>query len=340
MQRIAQVPQSERDALFREATRLLGWRNVRIVEKDFWVCWTLDRLFRISGVREHLVFKGGTSLSKVHQLIERFSEDIDLCVDPARLGLAEALERDQSRTHLSKQWKILAEACYDYAASAILPALQAAAKEVPALQAEDAHGWRIEPDRQGFPLLLFRYPTSEKSRDFGYIAPEVKIEIGSLTDQLPVGEHTVAPYVAQALPELKILQSSALTVLEVDRTFWEKATILHNEYFRPATSVSTERISRHYYDLAMLANSPAGQRALTKTEWRERVIDHKQRFFKTGWSSFETARRGTFHLLPSEARRKVLHSDYERMDEMFFLKRPSFDAILEILGKLEQTLNA
>jgi hypothetical protein len=340
VQRIAQVPQSERDALFREATRLLGWRNVRIVEKDFWVCWTLDHLFRISGVREHLVFKGGTSLSKVHQLIERFSEDIDLCVDPAKLGFGETLEREQSRTQLGKQWKILAEACFNYANSAILPALQAAAKEVPALGSDDTHGWRIEPDRQGFPLLLFRYPASETSRDFGYIGPEVKIEIGSLTDQLPVGEHTVAPYVGQALPELKAARSGALTVLEVERTFWEKATILHNEYFRPPTSGTAERISRHFYDLAMLANSPAGQRALAKTEWLERVIEHKQRFFKTGWSSFETARRGTFRLLPSDARRKVLHADYERMDEMFFAERPSFDAILETLGKLEQALNA
>jgi hypothetical protein len=340
VQRIAQASQSERAALFREATRVLGWRNVRIVEKDYWVCWTLDCLFKIPGMREHLVFKGGTSLSKVHHLIERFSEDIDLCLDPAELNFDSILGSDLSRTQLDKQWKLLAEACYGFASSTILPALRKAAQAIPTLNSEKEHGWRIEPDRQGFPLLLFRYPAGEQARDFGYIGPEVKIELGSLTDQVPLGDHSIMPYVAQALPELKAARSGPLTVLEVERTFWEKATILHNEYFRPESSGTAERISRHFYDLAMLANSSAGQRALGKPEWLERVVEHKQRFFKTGWSSFETARRGTFHLLPSDARCKALRSDYDRMDEMFFTAHPSFEAILEILSKLEQALNA
>ena len=340
MDRIAQASNTERDAIFREATRLLGWRNVRIVEKDFWVCWTLDRLFKITEARDHLVFKGGTSLSKVHKLIERFSEDVDLSVEPLKLGFDEVFKMTLSRTQLEKQSEKLARACYDFAEAEILKALRAASKTLPSLERDSTHGWRIEADRQGFPILLFRYPASETGRDFGYIGPEVKIEMGSLTDQLPLGRHTVTPYVAQALPELKTPSSCAVTVLEVERTFWEKATILHNEYFRPATRGTAERMSRHFYDLAMLANSPAGQRALLETEWLERVIEHKLRFFRSSWSSYETARRGTFHLVPNEERRKALKSDFDRMEEMFFRERPKFEDILETLERLERTLNA
>jgi hypothetical protein len=189
-------------------------------------------------------------------------------------------------------------------------------------------------------LLLFRHPTEERGHESRYIAPEVKIEIGSLTDQRPVGEHVVAPYLAEALAELAGTKSTSIVVLEVERTFWEKATILHNEFFRPADRPTAERMSRHFYDLAMLAGSEAGQRAMRQTEWLDRVVRHKQRFFKTGWSSFETARRGSFRLLPPENRHAALRSDYERMEEMFFNRQPAFDMIISVLGNLEQRLNS
>jgi hypothetical protein len=60
--------------------------KAQIVEKDFWVCWTLKELFRLPAIGEHLIFKGGTSLSKVFKVIERFSEDIDVSIDRSFLG--------------------------------------------------------------------------------------------------------------------------------------------------------------------------------------------------------------------------------------------------------------
>ncbi|MDI1338001.1 MAG: nucleotidyl transferase AbiEii/AbiGii toxin family protein [Lacunisphaera sp.] len=157
MDRIAQAPQAERDALFREATVQLKWRNVRIVEKDYWVCWTLDQLFRIPGVSDHLVFKGGTSLSKVHGIIERFSEDIDVSLDPTKLGFAEILARDLSPSQLDKQWGRLGQACSEFAEREILPALQAASARIRELADAPGHGWRFQRDRKGFPELLFDY---------------------------------------------------------------------------------------------------------------------------------------------------------------------------------------
>lgn len=56
------------------------------VEKDFWVCWTLEKLFSTNPFADHLTFKGGTSLSKGWKLIDRFSEDIDIVIDRRILG--------------------------------------------------------------------------------------------------------------------------------------------------------------------------------------------------------------------------------------------------------------
>lgn len=342
MDRIAQVPQAERDALFREATVQLKWRNVRIVEKDYWVCWTLDQLFRIPGVSDHLVFKGGTSLSKVHGIIERFSEDIDVSLDPAKLGFAEILARDLSPSQLDKQWGRLSQACSEFAEREILPALQAASARIRELADAPGHGWRFQRDRKGFPELLFDYPKSDRTPPAGYITKDVKIELGSLTDQMPAGTHTVSPYLARGLPELATKASCALKVLEVERTFWEKATLLHNEYHRPVKEGSelAERLSRHYYDLALLSATPAGRNALQKLDWLDRVREHKKRFFRNSWSaSYDTARPGQFKLLPPAHRLEDFRRDYRKMDEMFFTTQPDFDGLLSTLAQLEKALN-
>lgn len=80
MKNIARLPEEERLILFRNTTANCGLSE-GIVEKDFWVCWTLDYLFHQSPWANHLAFKGGTSLSKSFDLIHRFSEDIDLILD-------------------------------------------------------------------------------------------------------------------------------------------------------------------------------------------------------------------------------------------------------------------
>lgn len=85
MDKIAIGSATDRRDLFLESASRLGM-NPAIVEKDFWVCWILRRLFAEPTLKDHIVFKGGTSLSKVYGLIDRFSEDIDLILDWRLLG--------------------------------------------------------------------------------------------------------------------------------------------------------------------------------------------------------------------------------------------------------------
>ncbi len=105
-------------------------------------------------------------------------------------------------------------------------------------------------------MLWFDYESTLPSVA-GYIVPAVKLEFGSLTDQRPVGRHTIKPMLADTLPDMEE-ERDEVVAMEVERTFWEKATILHAEYHRPAAQPVGERFSRHYSDLAALWKQPAG----------------------------------------------------------------------------------
>ncbi len=116
MSRFAERPKQERGLFILEAAARLGVMPV-IVEKDYWVCWLLGRIFADPKWEPHLIFKGGTSLSKVFNAISRFSEDIDLSVSPAMLGHPEIeLDEAPSKTMRQKRFKHLQTACADMVA--------------------------------------------------------------------------------------------------------------------------------------------------------------------------------------------------------------------------------
>ena len=165
-----------------------------VLEKDFWVCWLLGILFE-SEFAGSLVFKGGTSLSKVFGVIERFSEDIDLSLSPAFLNLPEA---GTSRNQANK-WMTRAEAaCGTAVQKKIGPVMQAAVEGVLGKNERAWFEFLTEPNTNS-PVLLFHYPSSQPA-GFDYLRRSVKLEFGSLTDQQPTGRHPIRPWVAEVLP--------------------------------------------------------------------------------------------------------------------------------------------
>ena len=130
-----------------------------------------------------------------------------------------------------------------------------------------------------------------------------------------------------------------VVTLEVERAFWEKATILHAEYHRDPASPMPGRYSRHYADVAAMANRTETERALEDDVLRTRVVAWKARFFARSWARYDLAAPGTFRLVPPPERRVDLARDYQEMRDMFLDEPPSFDAILETLRKLEARIN-
>ncbi|WP_026616814.1 nucleotidyl transferase AbiEii/AbiGii toxin family protein [Ensifer aridi] len=344
MDKVALLPAADRAALFGETGAGRGVANT-IIEKDFWVCWTLKRLFGLHGKdAATLVFKGGTSLSKAFGAIRRFSEDIDLSFDRADLGYTG--NRDPEKEGISKkQANKLIEALVSdveqHIAEKLLPALRSAVVEQ--LGEPTKGGWSLEIDAADAQTVNFHYPTALAAAEYesmGYITPRVKLELGARGDPWPTEKRVIRPYAADDYPGFFEDPDTTVVVLSARRTFWEKATALHAEAHRPANSPTPQYFSRHYYDLAMLLATDEGKAAAADFELLAQVAKHKATFFRSGWASYDTARPGTLRLLPDENRIKDLRADYRAMAPMMFDDRPPpFDEILATIAALEETTN-
>ncbi|MDP1832608.1 MAG: nucleotidyl transferase AbiEii/AbiGii toxin family protein [Geothrix sp.] len=333
-------PMAERRLIIEQVAARRGILPV-IVEKDFWVCWILGRIYATPAMAPSVVFKGGTSLSKVFGVIERFSEDADLAVTPASLGFSEAdLDDAPSASQREKRVKSLANACEERVARRFQPALEASISEILGTPSSQPSWLKYELDPMaGSPNLWFRYP-SVLPQASGYIAKQVKLELGALTDQQPTGNHVIRPMLADVLGEIFEDFKVPVVALELERTFWEKATILHAEYHRPATQLLRDRLARHYSDMAALWRHPSRSKAMARLDLLQNVVRHKSRFFASSWASYDTASPGTFHLVPPEHRHGELARDLDSMLPMFLAAQPSFSELLQQLEEAEADLNA
>jgi hypothetical protein len=341
MDDVARLAPQDRADLFNEAGAKRGLASA-VIEKDFWVCWTLRRLFTLPGDNPSLVFKGGTSLSKAYAVIRRFSEDIDLSVDRRDLGFSG--ERDPEAAPSKKKADQLLESLnaevQRHIDAVLVPRLKEA---ISAMLGRDERTWALEKDANDQQTVIFRYPpslTEGANGETRYINPIVRLELGARGDAWPTERHSIQPYAAEEIPKLFEVPATDVTVLAAERTFWEKATLLHAEYHRPAEKATTAPLSRHYYDLALLADTPYGERALRDVKLLERVVKHKALFFASKWAQYETARVGTLRLVPPEERLKGLSADYEKMKPMIFEDPPPFAKIIEQLRALEQRINS
>jgi hypothetical protein len=311
-----------------------------MVEKDLWVSWTLAVLFAHPEFSDELVFKGGTSLSKVFGVIQRFSEDIDLSVSPDFVGIKEEwVEEADSRNKRTDRMKQLEAACIKTVRERFVPELERIAEKSLG-KPKNSNRWmefQVDDDTHS-PVILFHYPSHETT-GFEYLRRSVKMEFGSLTDQRPARKHAIKPWVAEEFPELLADFDCELVALELERTFWEKATILHAEYHRDAAKLIRDRFSRHYADTAAMGTHAEISRILYNNELRQHVTDWKSRFFPSSWARYDLAKPGTFHLVPPETRRAELEKDYLAMQPMFLNEPPSFASILQTLINLERRIN-
>ena len=338
MLNLARAASEERAAYINETAaqrNLPGW----MVEKDFWVCWLLGRLFALEPFKGHLVFKGGTSLSKVFGVIHRFSEDIDLSISPALLGIDESwLEESEKKSQRDKRMEKLEILCIQAVQQRYAPLLEASVHHELGAPGKP---WKLSSSidtTTHSPVVLFEYPHTATYRD--YVPPTVKIEFGSLTDQQPIGEHPVRPMIAEQFPDALAVREVTVVAMEAERTFWEKATILHDASLRPADKEFKPRSCRHYYDTVLLGEHAAGTRAMTRLDLLERVTRFKDLFFKSSWSDYASAKPGTFRLVPPEARRAEVEADYEKMQDFFMVPPPTFEDLWERLRAVETRINA
>lgn len=326
MESVARLSSAERRELFLETAARKGMTPA-IVEKDFWVCWTLGRLFAHPDLSRLLMFKGGTSLSKVFNLIERFSEDIDLILDWRVVVDENDPLVARSNTKQEALNKTIDAKALDYIGGELLAMVARAVDPVCrcGLAADDLHALNVQ------------YPAAFSD---AYLRPEVRLEIGPLAAWLPHESYRIKSYAAEVFPQLFKQADCAVQAIRAERTFWEKATILHHEANRPEGNPQPLRYSRHYYDLAMMAVSPVKDAALIDLALLADVVAFKQRFYPRGWAHYAEAAPGTFRLVPSGHVLAAIEKDYAQMRNMIFGHYPDFAKIIGTLRTLEMEINA
>ncbi|MGV6483081.1 nucleotidyl transferase AbiEii/AbiGii toxin family protein [Stenotrophomonas indicatrix] len=310
--------------------------NAAVLEKDIWLCLVLQELFSMPDSLP-MVFKGGTSLSKVYAAISRFSEDVDVTLDWRKLVAPPADLDTLSNNAIRNLSDRIQEELQKHLENKLRPALEQQLKRhanVSVDFAQDSQGNIIKD------ALVVRYPSAADYGD-GYIRPSVLIEFGGRNDIEPEEEKVITPEVATLFPDVQFPQAR-VTVLSPIRTFWEKATLAHDEAHRPVEKKrSSERQSRHWYDLFRLADHSIGRDALKSRTILEQVVVTKARFFKYGFSRYDSCLNGGFRIIPDQNALSELQADYVTMTKssMFYGSPVDWATVENRLRVLEKEIN-
>jgi hypothetical protein len=183
-------------------------------------------------------------------------------------------------------------------------------------------------DEDDLHSINITYPSAFKDI---YLRPQILLEIGPLASWRPSDVFEISSFAAQKFPGVFEQPSCLVDTILAERTFWEKATILHQEAHRSEDKPLPPRHARHYYDLAMMTSDGVKEKALGRMDLLEEVVAFKQRFYPSGWAKYEDAKITTLKLLPPEFRNAELRKDYTAMQNMIFDKKLSFEAMLKIL---------
>ena len=322
MEMLAALDAKERAELFAETSAQKGMVPAAI-EKDFWVCWALNRIFSDETLSQQVLFKGGTSLSKCYGLIARFSEDIDLILDWTLLT-DEDPYAERSNTQQDKFNKEMSAKAEEYIAKTMLPKLQALFE-----------GYALEL-KEGQPKsILLTYP---KAFDVNYIKPEIELELGPMSAMTPNDIYTIRPYCADL--ELEKLGDLSVKVkaIRAIKTFWDKVTILHCEAHRPEDKTQPPRYSRHFYDLYQMLGSDVAEEAKQNKALLTEVFKFKHQFYPQSFANYPQGIDGAVSLIPPDFRLKALADDYRQMQEMIFGDYPAWDDIIAKLRAFEEEL--
>lgn len=314
-----------------------------MIEKDFWVSWLLKQLFYENQFKEHLIFKGGTSLSKCYHAINRFSEDIDLSLSREALGITAEQEPHAGMTEsqIDNRIKKIYRKARGLFQEQLLPDLESILTKK--LAGLGPWSLKLKDAQKDLHTFNFRYPqTLENKETLSYLLPQIKIEISARAEHQPVEKKRVEPYISEVFSDRLSDSTIHLNTLAAERTFWEKATILHAEFHRPKDGKSKQsppRLARHCYDLYQLYNSEIGPKAIKNLGLLEAVARHKNIFYPQIWANYQSAKHGTLHLYPHEDRIQEYQHDYELMVDYFYITPPSFDKVLACLKNIENEVN-
>ena len=323
---------AEKEAVFNAIAAEKGMTPFA-VEKDWWVSRTLEIIFQMD-IANHLVFKGGTSLSKAWKLINRFSEDIDLAIDKE---FFEGYSGDISKTKISK----LRKEAGVYTTGTFFTDLQEEFKNKGYNELDFKVIDTGESDQD--PRVIEIYYPNVITSSSEYVLPRVQIEIscrslrepftiksfGSLVDEVYAGRDFAEPLFE-------------VPTVNPERTFLEKVFLLHEEFHRPADKMRVDRLSRHLYDIYHLTKAGIAEKAISDKELYETIVAHRYKFSRVGEVDYNLHNPKTLNPIPVPGIIEEWKSDYAKMkDDMIYEeKKPSFEDLINNLEELRTKLQA
>lgn len=317
--------------------------SLEVAEKDLWVCWVLKQLFEMPE-RKNIAFKGGTSLSKAFNIIDRFSEDIDITIDYRDFEVFKVLGLDAEPTMAlgfeSKQAgkrfsDSLIQAVKEYSMNVVMPYLQSKIKELPN---SESFSIDLEDENQS---IRFNYPTLDPDAKMdGYMRNHILIEFGGRNVINPNEIMKIAPYISVMSDDFEF-PTSLVTVLAAERTFWEKATLIHVECHRGVRE-NAMRLSRHWFDLMRLYQHQRGLGAIKNFELLKDVVALKSVFYNAKYANYDKCMSGEFVLVPDAQGLTQLKNDYEKMVNANYMSDSSitFEQIIHEVQAIQDQINA
>lgn len=294
------------------------------VEKDWWVTLALNVIFSLS-YSKHIVFKGGTSLSKAWNLIERFSEDIDLAIDRKYLGFEGQLSKTQVKKLRKASCSFIGSEFYKDINDALIK-LGVTDYELVVQETKDS-----DTD----PLVIeLRYKSLTETSD--YLRPRVLIEVGARSLMEPVENKVIISMVSEVFRELPFAETEIIIpVVSPKRTFLEKIFLLHEEFQKETKFIRVERMSRHLYDLEKLMDTIYGTDALKDIDLYDIILVHRMNFNTVRGIDYANHSPQLISILPPEETIKDWEKDYKTMQEsMFYGTTLSFRKLMERIAEL------
>jgi hypothetical protein len=311
---------------------LRSGRQAKAIEKDWWITLTLKALFEMPEAT-HLVFKGGTSLSKCWKLIQRFSEDIDIALSPQAVGMK--YEENPGSGYLSRLKKKGCEYTSTLLKAALENQFESMGLATGKVMLESAKVKEEIPDTDPQTLFVTYISLYDKSP---YLSDQVKIEVSVRSLNEPHSSRPVQSMLHEIYPN-DAYAETPFTVMAMDpqKTFLEKLFLLHEEFLKPVAgrTIRTDRMSRHLYDIEKIMDTEFGSMAIENQQLYDTIISHRKRYSRYNWMDYTTLGKQTLSFLPPANLNEEYKKDYVDMKEhMIYGEAPEYDHLLIRLQEL------
>ena len=329
MNKFLKLSDSQRKTVYESIAHKVGL-PAQVVEKDFWVTAILQVVFALP-VAGHIVFKGGTSLSKGWKLIERFSEDIDLAVDPVFLG---AQEGDLTK----KQIKKLRKTSSLFVLAKLTPMI---CEELERRGLQSFITVEAQPNGEGDntypePRQIYLHYKSVFDKALTYLRPDVVLEVSARSLIEPTEPIQIKSILGERLPVMPLNDSVINTAIPA-KTFLEKVFLLHELFSVPRHGMVAERKSRHLYDIYVMMNKDLAWDAVSNDVLWESIRHHREIYTSVRGVDYTPDVRKRLQLIPRKDIIDTWSSDYDSMKEsMIYGEKPTFDELLKGMSKLQE----